>query len=151
MHGLGAPIHPQLLKNIAEPGFDLVYRDHKFRYGLSATLYHLLTGITVPIADVRVLEIRKRGRTDPLLPAYIYDPNIGEEVSAVLAKGISLELWERYHSATEMRSALAAAIPTAAQPGASTELSPIKTHLADLEQAQLDLVEQINNLPAWLL
>jgi ABC-type branched-subunit amino acid transport system substrate-binding protein len=46
-----------------------------------------------------------------------------------------------------MRDALAAAIPSMAQPDASIELSPTKTHLADPD----DLVQRVRSLPAWLL
>jgi ABC-type branched-subunit amino acid transport system substrate-binding protein len=85
-------------------------------YSFSATLYHLLTGVPTPTAYVRMQEVHKKGRGDPLVPAQVCEPSIGRAVSDILTKGLSLDPHDRYRSAADMRSAFERALQTG--PGA---------------------------------
>ena len=87
-------------------------------YSFSATVYHLLTGRPVPAADIRLNEVRIKGRNDPLVPAHVVEPEVGAAVGEVLGKGLSLDPEERYRTAAQMREAfeLATVEPAVAAP-----------------------------------
>ena len=77
-------------------------------YALSATLYHLLTGVKPPDALTRAAAI-VNGQPDPLLPANEVNPAISENTAAVLAKAMSQNREHRFASAVSMRKALTGA------------------------------------------
>jgi serine/threonine protein kinase len=73
-------------------------------YALSATLYHLMTGVKPPDALTRAAAL-VNGQPDPLAPAHEV-AGVGPEVAGVLAKGMSQNRDQRYATAAGMRAAL---------------------------------------------
>ncbi len=73
-------------------------------YALSATLYHLMTGVKPPDALTRAAAL-VNGEKDPLLPANEVNPAIDVHVAGVLARGMSQGREQRYKSAAAMRAA----------------------------------------------
>lgn len=117
-------------------------------YSLAATLYHLLTGIPVPIADVRLQEVQTKGRSDPLVPAHICEPSTGRAVSAVLSKGLSLDPHDRYQSAAEMRAAFAQAIQMMEHTAEPVDPDSTRTLLANERPARAH--QWLRARPDWL-
>jgi len=74
-------------------------------YALSATLYHLMTGVKPPDALTRAAAL-VNGQPDPLAPANAISGNIGSEVAGVLARGMSQNREQRFATAEGMRAAL---------------------------------------------
>ncbi|MGH9873032.1 MAG: protein kinase domain-containing protein [Pyrinomonadaceae bacterium] len=74
-------------------------------YALSATLYHLMTGVKPPDALTRAASL-VNGQPDPLTPANEVLANIGPEVADVLARGMRQSRDQRYATAAAMRAAL---------------------------------------------
>ncbi|MEK6279662.1 MAG: protein kinase [Acidobacteriota bacterium] len=74
-------------------------------YALSATLYHLMTGVKPPDALTRAAAL-VNGQPDPLTPADAICGNIGPEVAGVLTRGMSQNRDMRFATATGMRAAL---------------------------------------------
>lgn len=74
-------------------------------YSLSATLYHLMTGVKPPDALSRAGAL-VNGQADPLIPANQASSFIGPEVANVLSKAMSQSRDQRYASAASMRAAL---------------------------------------------
>ena len=74
-------------------------------YALSATLYHLMTGVKPPDALTRAAAL-VNGQPDPLAPAHEVAGGIGPEVAGVLAQAMSQNRDQRYPTAATMRTAL---------------------------------------------
>lgn len=74
-------------------------------YALSATLYHLLTGVKPPDALTRAAAL-VNGQPDPLVPANEISGGIGPEVASVLARAMSQNRDQRYSTAAAMQEAL---------------------------------------------
>jgi hypothetical protein len=74
-------------------------------YALSATLYHLITGVKPPDALTRAASL-VNGQPDPLRPANEISSSIGPQVAAVLARAMSQNREQRYPTAAGMRAAL---------------------------------------------
>ncbi|HYJ84683.1 MAG TPA: protein kinase [Pyrinomonadaceae bacterium] len=74
-------------------------------YALSATLYHLMTGVKPPDALTRAAAL-VNGQPDPLTPANAISGNIGSHVAGVLARGMSQNRDQRFATAAGMRAAL---------------------------------------------
>jgi serine/threonine protein kinase len=74
-------------------------------YALSATLYHLMTGVKPPDALTRAASL-VNGQPDPLMPANEVLAGIGPEVANVLARGMRQSRDQRYPTAAAMRDAL---------------------------------------------
>ncbi len=74
-------------------------------YALSATLYHLMTGVKPPDALARAAAL-VNGQPDPLAPANEISRSIGPEVASVLARAMSQNRDQRYPTAAAMRAAL---------------------------------------------
>lgn len=74
-------------------------------YSLSATLYHLLTGVKPPDALTRAAAIIN-GTTDPLLPANEVNSAIPVENARVLAQALAQNREQRFPNAAAMRRAL---------------------------------------------
>src|SRR6267142_5438527 len=74
-------------------------------YALSATLYHLLTGVKPPDALTRAAAL-VNGQPDPLALAHEVAAGVGTEVANVLARGMSQNRDQRYQTASAMRTAL---------------------------------------------
>jgi hypothetical protein len=74
-------------------------------YALSATLYHLMTGVKPPDALTRAAAL-VNGQPDPLAPAHGVAGGIGPEVGGVLARAMSQNREQRYPTAAGMRAAL---------------------------------------------
>ena len=74
-------------------------------YALSATLYHLMTGVKPPDALTRAAAL-VNGQPDPLAPAHEINKAIGTEVSNILARAMSQNREQRFPSAAAMRGAL---------------------------------------------
>src|SRR5918994_659082 len=64
-------------------------------YSLSATLYHLMTGVKPPDALTRAAAL-VNGQPDPLTPANAISANIGSQVASVLARGMSQNRDQRF-------------------------------------------------------
>jgi serine/threonine protein kinase len=74
-------------------------------YALSATLYHLMTGVKPPDALSRAAAL-VNGQPDPLIPANEISAAIGPEISGVLARAMSQNREQRYATASAMCDAL---------------------------------------------
>ena len=75
-------------------------------YALSATLYHLMTGVKPPDALTRAAAL-VNGQPDPLVPADQIAATVGPEVASVLGRAMSQSRDQRYPTAAGMRAALA--------------------------------------------
>ena len=87
-------------------------------YALSATLYHLMTGVKPPDALTRAAAL-VNGQPDPLTPANQISGSIGPEVANVLARAMSQNRDQRYPTATAMRAALKGTAETVTLAGGS--------------------------------
>lgn len=74
-------------------------------YALSATLYHLMTGVKPPDALTRAASL-VNGQPDPLVPANEITAAIGPQVAGVLGRAMSQNRDQRYPNAAGMRAAL---------------------------------------------
>lgn len=74
-------------------------------YALSATLYHLMTGVKPPDALTRAAAL-VNSQPDPLAPAHEVAGGITPEVGNVLARAMSQNRDQRYPTAAAMRAAL---------------------------------------------
>src|SRR5512132_1952472 len=74
-------------------------------YALSATLYHLMTGVKPPDALTRAAAL-VNGQPDPLIPANEVLADIGPQVANVLARGMRQSRDQRYPTAAAMRDDL---------------------------------------------
>ncbi len=77
-------------------------------YSLSATLYHLMTGIPPADALTRAMNVLN-GQSDPLVPAYFVNRAIPPGVAALLQNSMALNAAERPESAAELKSLLRSA------------------------------------------
>jgi len=71
-------------------------------YSLSATLYHLMTGVKPPDALTRAAAL-VNGQTDPLQPANEVLATVSEEIAAVLQRGMAQNREQRFPNAAQMR------------------------------------------------
>ncbi|MDQ3131475.1 MAG: serine/threonine protein kinase [Acidobacteriota bacterium] len=74
-------------------------------YSLSATLYHLLTGLPPADALTRAMNVLN-GQTDPLIAANLINKKIPRGVAEILQKTMALNAGERPESAVSMRKML---------------------------------------------
>jgi serine/threonine protein kinase len=74
-------------------------------YALSATLYHLMTGVKPPDALTRAAAL-VNGQPDPLAPATQVNSAVSPQVANVLARAMSQNRDQRYPTAADMRAAL---------------------------------------------
>ena len=74
-------------------------------YALSATLYHLMTGVKPPDALTRAAAL-VNGEKDPLQPANEVNPTVNQRVASVIARGMSQSREQRFASASAMRTAM---------------------------------------------
>jgi hypothetical protein len=74
-------------------------------YALSATLYHLITGVKPPDALSRAAAL-VNGQPDPLVAANAISGNIGPDLAGVLSRGMSQNRDQRFATAAGMRAAL---------------------------------------------
>src|SRR4030095_2205306 len=74
-------------------------------YALSATLYHLMTGVKPPDALTRAAAL-VNGQPDPLQPASVANPAVSPDIDTFLAKAMSQNRDQRYSTASDMRKAL---------------------------------------------
>jgi serine/threonine protein kinase len=98
-------------------------------YSLAATIYHLLTAVLPPDALTRVSALIK-GHPDPLRPAHEINPDIPDDIAAVLHQALAVNLAERPASAALMRIAIQSArtqgsIPAFAPGGSSSGRSTL--------------------------
>lgn len=76
-------------------------------YALAATIYDLLTGVKPPDARQRLAALAER-RSDPLLPASAWNPQLPPALDAVLRQGLALDPAQRFADANAMRAAIRA-------------------------------------------
>lgn len=74
-------------------------------YSLSATLYHLLTGVTPTDAPTRYTMIADE-QPDPLQPLEQLNPQVSPGVAAVIHQALAINRRQRLATATDMRKAL---------------------------------------------
>ena len=74
-------------------------------YSLSATLYHLMTGVKPPDALTRAAAV-VNGQADPLLKASEANSEVSPDVDDVLAKAMAQNREQRYATAADMRKSL---------------------------------------------
>ena len=74
-------------------------------YSLSATLYHLLTGVLPPDAMTRMASL-VNGQPDPLRPIRSLAPHVPEGLAQLIEQGMATLINQRPQSAREMREAL---------------------------------------------
>lgn len=107
-------------------------------YALSATLYHLMTGVKPPDALTRAAAL-VNAQPDPLMPANQISGSVGPEVANVLARAMSQNRDQRYPTAVVMRDALkgtAEAVTLVGKSEAATILhAPSAATLADHSHA----------------
>ena len=107
-------------------------------YALSATLYHLMTGVKPPDALTRAAAL-VNGQPDPLTPANEINGTIGPEIANVLARAMSQNKEQRFPSAAGMRAALNGTGEAATLLGkteAATVLLPPGATVADVAPAE---------------
>lgn len=75
-------------------------------YALGATLYHLLTGVKPPDAQVRAQGCLSESG-DPLARADVLLPVVGAELAEILCRAMALRPEDRFETASEFRQALA--------------------------------------------
>ncbi len=99
-------------------------------YSLSATLYHLLTGVLPPDAMTRMARL-VNGQPDPLRPIRSLAPHVPEGLAQLIEQGMATLIEQRPQSAREMREALhrlrgkpAAAAPAVLRPIAKPSPPP---------------------------
>ncbi len=83
-------------------------------YSLSATLYHLVTGIVPPDAISRATAVIN-GQADPLISADEAQPHVNSEIARVLTQAMSQNAAQRQRTAATLRAQLceaANAVPT---------------------------------------
>jgi serine/threonine protein kinase len=108
-------------------------------YALSATLYHLMTGVKPPDALTRAASL-VNGQPDPLTPANEVLEGIGPEVANVLARGMRQNRDQRYPTAAAMRDALKGTAEVATLAGKSEAATVLHSPSAATltERAQVD-------------
>lgn len=74
-------------------------------YSLSATLYHLITGVTPADALARTGAV-VNSQPDPLVPVNELNPEVAPAIAAILTQAMSLSRDHRPSTAQEMRNAL---------------------------------------------
>ena len=74
-------------------------------YALSATLYHLITGVKPPDALSRAAAL-VNGEKDPLQPANEVNTTVNQRVASVLARGMNQGREQRFATASAMRTAM---------------------------------------------
>jgi len=79
-------------------------------YGLAATVYALLTGVAPIDAPSRIARSWSEG-ADPLRPANLLKPDIPEGVADVLARGLSVQIADRWQTVEEFWQALLTSSP----------------------------------------
>lgn len=92
-------------------------------YSLSATLYHLLTGVPPADALTRAMNVLS-DKPDPLIDAYKIRPEVPIGVSRVLYEAMALNAEQRPASARAMLDRLLAVKDEAPSPEAYAEASP---------------------------
>lgn len=92
------------LEQIHEHGTD----ERSDLYSLSATLYHILTGVRPIDAPTRDLTVDEEKR-DPLRPLHELNPQVSLALSAVIHQAMAIRRRERPETAAEMRRLLSMA------------------------------------------
>ncbi len=100
-------------------------------YALSATIYHLLTGVLPPDAMTRMASL-VNGQPDPLQPIRTLAPHVPEGFAQLIEQGMATLIHQRPQSARDMREALhrlrgrpmVTAIPSAVPPITPSSVSP---------------------------
>lgn len=103
-------------------------------YSVGATLYELLTGTPAPDALTRATAM-VRGAPDPLVPAHALRPELPAAVGDLLGQALTLNPSQRPPSASAMRSALRAAVSTAAAPTGATPPAPHSAGVVTIARA----------------
>ena len=114
-------------------------------YALSATLYHLMTGVKPPDALTRAASL-VNGQPDPLLAANEVLTGIGPQVANVLARGMRQSRDQRYPTAAAMRDALKGT----AEAATLTDRSEAPTVLHVPSAATLTERAQVDSTPTML-
>jgi formylglycine-generating enzyme required for sulfatase activity len=112
-------------------------------YSLSATLYHLLTGIAPADAPTRFNHIEDQ-LPDPLLPIESVNPQVPAGVAAVIHQGMSINRRQRQIGATEVRKALRQAAEEDDRGAAEEEYrrAETKRHQRELERRRAEEAAQ---------
>lgn len=97
-------------------------------YSLSATLYHLLTGVPPADALTRAMNVLS-DKDDPLIPVHEVNGEIPESISEVLYKVMALNANQRPNSAKEMRAMLLESEQEAAGNFATGAERPLATNI----------------------
>jgi serine/threonine protein kinase len=106
-------------------------------YALSATVYHLMTGVKPPDALTRAAAL-VNGQPDPLVSASEANSAVSGQVSEVLQRAMAQNREQRYRSAAEMRRSLGGADQPAtatSRAEAATVLFPASAPEAAVTQA----------------
>ena len=74
-------------------------------YSMGATLYHMLTGVDPIDAPTRFHKIDD-GESDPLQPITMLNPEVSQNVAAIIHQAMAVNRRQRFTSAAEMRKAL---------------------------------------------
>ena len=97
-------------------------------YSLSATVYHLLTGVPPADALTRAMNVLT-DKDDPLIPVHEVNSEIPESISEVLYKVMALNANQRPNSAKEMRAMLLESEKEAIENFETIDERPIATNI----------------------
>jgi serine/threonine protein kinase len=106
LQGIGTPEYAPPEQYGMQPGHTDPRSDI---YGLGATLYHALTGQAPMTAADRTADV------SPFEGAHAVNPAVSPEISAVIAKSLSLRVDDRFPDMAKMKNALGKAARRAAQ------------------------------------
>ncbi len=87
-------------------------------YSVGATLYHLLTGVLLPIDAPTRFNALDDLQADPLLPADHVNPDVPSLIAQILGQALAMNRRNRPASASAMRRMLHEAVPLAAETSA---------------------------------
>lgn len=106
-------------------------------YSLSATLYQLLTNEVPPDVLARADELLS-GKPDPIKPLDEINPEVSQELSDVILKGIAVSQEQRFSDAREMQKALreANAHLQSSKPIVAFD-APSRNEISEISQPQL--------------
>jgi serine/threonine-protein kinase len=112
-------------------------------YALGATLYHLVTGV-VPFPGDNHLDVVEKKKLGDFPPAALLNPEVPEELDAILARMLAPSPRDRYQTASELiidleRARLAPQVPSFADPQRAREDPYVQACLASsAEPTRLD-------------
>jgi eukaryotic-like serine/threonine-protein kinase len=112
-------------------------------YSLGATLYHLLTGYSPEkaTATTRAFALWS-GKSDPLLPCQVVNPEIPEGLAQILHRCLEIEPEKRFQTAAELRKELKNPSALISPPKVSEQMTAVLPPTQNPLIAEFDLAAQ---------